>query len=243
MIRKKNSLIQDEVSKFTKIASKWWDLNGPFKMLHEINPLRIEYIISIAKKHLKTEIKDLNILDVGCGGGILSIPLARLGANVTGIDAGAENIKEAESKAQENQSLKVNFENILLEEFTNEMKKFDIVICLEVLEHIENPGEFIKLLSTSTKEGGVLIMSTINRNLKSNLLAIGVAEYILGLVPKGTHDSNKFIKPSELEKYGSHSDLRIADLSGMSYSLFKQEWMISKDIDVNFFCTFIKASN
>ncbi|MDX2049860.1 MAG: bifunctional 2-polyprenyl-6-hydroxyphenol methylase/3-demethylubiquinol 3-O-methyltransferase UbiG [Rickettsiaceae bacterium] len=238
-----NNRIKREIEKFTSIASKWWDSRGPFKMLHEINPIRLEYIVSSIVKHY--DVKDnnfftkLSVLDVGCGGGIASIPLARLGFKVTGIDPGAENIESA-TNAAKLQTLDAEFLSASCEDLIEQKKVFDIVLCLEVLEHVDNPENFIKSLSQLVQKDGILILSTINRNLKSKLLAIYAAEYLLRLVPAGTHEWQKFLKPSELVNFCAKNRLKCLDISGMTYELLKGKWKITKDIDVNFFCSFRK---
>jgi 2-polyprenyl-6-hydroxyphenyl methylase/3-demethylubiquinone-9 3-methyltransferase len=229
-----------EINKFTSLASEWWSMSGSFKMLHEINPVRLEYIISQINLYSKNKtIKNLKILDVGCGGGILSIPLARLEAKVTGIDLGKENIEIASKKAEED-GISVNFMNISVEELIEKKETYDVVICSEVLEHVENPKEFISSLSKLLKKSGILILSTINRTIKSKILAIGFAEYILRIIPTGTHDWNMFIKPSEMVKYAAISGLSVKYLKGMSFDIFKREWSLSSDLDINYFATFIK---
>jgi 2-polyprenyl-6-hydroxyphenyl methylase/3-demethylubiquinone-9 3-methyltransferase len=230
-----------EIAKFTNQAKEWWNLSGPFKMLHEINPVRLEYILRMIKSSLKTDsVKGLDILDVGCGGGILSIPISRLGGNISGIDLGAENIEIASKKALE-EGLEINFENLSVQDLVAKKKIFDVVICSEVMEHVEKPQDFIECLSKLTKNGGIVIISTINRNFKSKLFAITIAEYLLGLIEKGTHNWNMFIKPHELIKFASKNSLSVVDLSGMAYNPLAREWCINKDLDVNYFATFQKT--
>lgn len=240
------SILTNEVEKFTSLASKWWDYEGPFKLLHEINPLRLEYILEQIKSHFQfshnEEIAKLKILDVGCGGGILSLPLARLGAKVKGIDAGEENIVIAAEKAK-SENVLLDFENIDITNLAEKSEKFDVVICLEVLEHVDNPRQFISYISALAKENGLVILSTINRNIKSKILAIGFAEYILNMVPKGTHEYQKFITPYELKQYCAESDLGVIDLRGMSLDIRNHQWKISRDLGINYFATFKKMSS
>ncbi|MDX1923712.1 MAG: bifunctional 2-polyprenyl-6-hydroxyphenol methylase/3-demethylubiquinol 3-O-methyltransferase UbiG [Rickettsiaceae bacterium] len=231
------SVIKNEIEKFTLVAKDWWDPTKlSFKMLHEINPVRLQYITDSIRNYFKFSgndgFKKLKILDVGCGGGIASIPLAKLGASVLGIDAGEENIEAAKNQSQK-LGIDTEFKCQKLEKMQKD-EVFDVVLCLEVIEHVEDPEKFIKNLSLRVKKGGLLILSTINKTLKSKLLAIYAAEYILRLIPAGTHSWEKFIKPSDLIKFSLKCGLQCKDISGISFSLLKQEWEISKDIDVNF---------
>lgn len=236
--------ISEEVLKFTKNADKWWDVSGPFGMLHEINPVRLQYIISQIRNHygLGLELDNLKILDVGCGGGIVSIPLSRLCANVTGIDLGKENIDVATQKAK-SEGLDAEFLNIKISDLVNSEKKYDVVLCLEVLEHVENPELFLGDLAKLVKDNGILIVSTINRNIKSRLLAIELAEKFLKIVPNGTHSYESFITPLELKKQSSNYGLELNNLKGMKYSIIKRGWILSEDCSVNYFATFIKNTS
>ncbi len=242
-----SSSIKSEIKKFTSEASKWWDVNGPFKLLHEINPLRLEYILEQICSHYKLssnrEIKGFSVLDVGCGGGVLSVPLARLGADVTAIDSGKENIEAAQIHAQK-EKLEIDFICTEIEEFSGaNAGKFDIVLCMEVLEHVANPELFISYLAKAGKKDSIIILSTINRNLKSGFLTIGIAEYILKMLPKNTHDYNKFITPAEMNNYAMKSGLEILDFKGMTYDIFAKDWVLSRNIDVNYFGSFRKTSS
>lgn len=223
-----------EIEKFTSIADKWWDINGPFKPLHEINPIRLEYICKQIRAHIgKEDMKDLSILDIGCGGGLVSVPLARLEAKVTGIDMGEENIKIAKEYSKSHQ-LDIEY---ICGEITSLKKKYDVIICLEVLEHVENITSFIQDISNLLKAGGLVIFSTINRTMKAFCLAIGAAEYLLNWVPRGTHSFEKFVKPSELGILCENNQILLSDILGMSYNIIKRQWMLSDDIDVNYFLT------
>lgn len=224
----KTSINKSELEKFAKIADSWWDLDGPFKILHQINPVRLEYIKSQIK-----DISKMHLLDLGCGGGIVSFPLEKMGAKVTALDAGKENIEAAKIEAKKRKS-KIDFVCSTIEEHK---KSYDTIICLELLEHVDNPEDFIADTCKNLKKGGQIIFSTLNRNPKSYLLAIGMAEYLLRWVDKGTHDYKKFIKPSELVKILEQNNIKVTDISGMSYNVVSRSWNISKDVDVNYFVT------
>ena len=232
-----SSINAREVEKFDKLSSKWWDVRGEFKMLHEINPLRLNFIEDKIRQHFslsnKDYFKDIDILDVGCGGGLISVPLARTGANVTAIDASPNNIKAARLHAQQH-NLNINYQNTTAEELIVTLEKFDVVICLEVIEHVANVEEFVANLAKLLKPGGMMILSTINRNVKSYMLAIIAAEYVLGWVPKRTHDHSKFLKPSELSSLLAKSNLRFQELRGLEFDIFSRNWKLSNDIDVNY---------
>ncbi|NDB84587.1 MAG: bifunctional 2-polyprenyl-6-hydroxyphenol methylase/3-demethylubiquinol 3-O-methyltransferase UbiG [Alphaproteobacteria bacterium] len=238
------SVIAEEIKKFTSNASKWWSLEtSPFLMLHKINPARLSYITNQIKSHYnfaeKSGYSDLKILDVGCGGGLCSIPLAKLGAQVLGIDAGIENIEAAKKRSDE-LAVKANFQPELIENIQGE---FDIIICLEVLEHVNNYKEFFSHFSRLLKKNGILIVSTINRTIKSKIVAIYIAEYIAGLLPKKTHDWNKFLRPSDLVIEAEREGFEPIDISGITFDLLKQDWVISKDIDINYIASFLKLSD
>lgn len=231
----KSSIDQKELNKFNKTEQEWWDLNGEFKSLHEINPIRAEYIKSVIHNHFKNS-EDLKLLDVGCGGGLASVQMHKLGLNVTGLDANAHNINAAQSYAKRN-NLDINYLNITVEEHIKSGNKYDIIICLEVIEHVANPKEFVANISKLLKNGGVIIFSTINRTKKAYIFAIIMAEYILKWIPKETHDYSKFIKPSEFVHMLKDTNLNLKELKGLSLSLSKN-WYLSDDIDVNYFAVF-----
>ncbi len=224
----KNNTDELEILKFNNLAHKWWDSTSEFKPLHDINPLRVDFIKS------KVDLKGKRVLDIGCGGGILAEALAREGAEVTGIDQGEKVIKIAKLHSLESQ-LNINYEQINIENFIKKNKhKFDVITCLEMLEHVPDPASVIKACSQILKPDGKLFLSTINRNPKSFLFAIIGAEYILKLLPKGTHTYEKFITPSELRDYCNQSNLKFNDLIGMTYNPIFKTYRLEKDTSVNY---------
>lgn len=226
------SINQSELEKFSKLADKWWDLQGPFKILHQINPVRLEYI----KNQIGEDIKKMHLLDLGCGGGIVSLPLEKMGAKVTALDASKENIEAAKFQAKKKKS-KINF---ICSPIEKHKKSYDAIICLELVEHVDNVEEFISNTVKNLQQGGKIIFSTLNRNPKSYLLSIGIAEYVLRWVDKGTHDYTKFIKPSELVKMLERNNIKVTDISGMSYNVISGAWSLSNNVAVNYFVTGIK---
>jgi len=223
------NLDHDEVNKFDELAAKWWDMEGEFKPLHQINPLRVGFIKD------RSILEGKKILDVGCGGGILAEALSELGANVTGIDASENTIGVAKSHSKSINS-NVRFIQNTIEEFiaSNPDEKFDVITCLEMLEHVPSPGEIIKNCSDILKKDGDIFFSTINRNPRSYLFAVIGAEYILNLLPKGTHDYEKFIKPSELAKWIREAGLNSEETIGLSYNPITDNYWLGKDIQVNY---------
>ena len=218
-----------ELAKFESVADKWWDKNGEFKPLHEINPLRLDYI------NERSALTEKRILDVGCGGGILSEGLALRGADVTGIDLAEANLVTARQHAEETK-LNISYQNVAVEDLAAEHPgSFDIVTCLEMLEHVPDPASVIQACATLVKPGGHIFFSTINRNPKSYLFAIVGAEYLLNLVPRGTHEYMRFIKPSELGLWARQANLRVNDVSGMSYNPLTNVATIGDDSGVNYF--------
>lgn len=234
-----SSIDQNELKKFSPIAGSWWNLDGEWEMLHKINPIRLNYVTETIKQHFNIQssqqpLNGLNILDVGCGGGLMTVPLHKLGANIIGIDPIDDNIKIAKEYASAH-GLTIDYLQSSVEELIKQPIKYDVVVCLEVIEHVANPNEFVKNLSKLVKPKGALIISTINRNPKSYALAILMAEYVLGWVPKHTHDYNKFLKPSELNIMLRANDLKLKELKGLTFNLLTQIWQLSCDIDVNYF--------
>lgn len=243
-----SSIDEEELKKFNKTNQEWWDLNGEFKALHEINPVRIEYIKSVILKHFDitdSSIKPLNnikILDVGSGGGLVCKPMYEFGANVTGIDANQHNTKAATAYAKEHK-LNIKYVNSTVEDYAPTHKaKYDVVLCLEVIEHVANPIEFAQNISKLVKQDGILIFSTINRTLKSFAQAIIIAEYVLGWVPKNTHKHSKFVKPSELVSMLKDTQLNLSELKGLKLSLPNKIWQLTDNIDVNYFAVFKNPS-
>jgi 2-polyprenyl-6-hydroxyphenyl methylase/3-demethylubiquinone-9 3-methyltransferase len=224
----KNNTDELEILKFNNLAHKWWDSTSEFKPLHDINPLRVNFIKS------KVDLKGKRVLDIGCGGGILSEAIAKEGAEVTGIDQGERVIKIAKLHSLESQ-LDIDYQQINIENFIKKNKhKFDVITCLEMLEHVPDPASVIKACSQILKPDGKLFLSTINRNPKSFLFAIIGAEYILKLLPKGTHTYEKFITPSELRDYCNQSNLKFNDLIGMTYNPIFKTYRLEKDTSVNY---------
>ena len=238
-----NTINKKEIEKFSKIAAEWWNTNGKFGPLHKFNPIRIKYIkdnimkkfnLNSSNKPLKT----INILDIGCGGGLLSEPMSRLGANVVGIDASKKNIEVAKFHAKKNK-LKITY-ICASPEILKIQKKFDVILSMEIVEHVEDINFFIKKSSELLKKNGLMFIATINKTLKSYMFAIVGAEYILKWLPIGTHDWNKFIKPDELIKITKINNLKLEKLDGMNFDLLTNEWNLSSNNSVNYIAKFKK---
>lgn len=227
-----NNVDQAEIDKFSDVASRWWDTESEFKPLHDINPLRLAYV----EKH--SDIKNKRVLDVGCGGGILSESMARAGAQVTGIDLSKAALSVAAMHAAE-AAIEVDYQCISTEQYAQQHAgTFDVVTCMEMLEHVPDPQAIVQACSQLLKPGGTAFFSTLNRNGKSYLYAIVGAEYILNLLPRGTHEWNRFIKPSELAKWCRRADLQTDDLTGMQYNPLTKTYDTGSDITVNYLaCT------
>ena len=237
------SVNKKEIDKFSKMADEWWDPKGKFKPLHKFNPTRIKYIKEniINNFKLKNKFKPLsgiNILDIGCGGGLLSEPMSRMGANVTGIDASDKNIKIAKLHSKKNK-LKINYLCSSPEKLKT-TKKFDVILNMEIVEHVEDIDFFLKSCSKLLKKNGLMFVATINKTLKSYFFAIVGAEYILRWLPIGTHEWEKFVKPEDLKKILMKYDLSLNKLEGMNFNIIKDEWSISRDLSVNYIAKFIK---
>lgn len=217
-----------EISKFAKLAEHWWDPDGEMKPLHQINPLRLRFI----EKHAR--LTGVNTLDVGCGGGILSEAMALAGAKVTGIDLAEESLDVAERHAVES-GASVQYACIPVEELAAEKAgQFDIVTCMEMLEHVPDPTSVIQACAQLAKPGGKVFFSTLNRNPKAFALAIVGAEYVLGMLPRGTHDYSKFIKPSELDRWSREAGLLLLDMTGIHYNPLLQHYRLDSNVDVNY---------
>ena len=229
---------QEEIQKFSKIADEWWDANGKFKPLHRFNPIRIKYIIDKCTNHFNLKnnndnrLYGLKFLDIGCGGGLVSEPLCRLGGNVTGIDASSKNIEVAKIHARNN-NLKIKYINTSPEK-KQIQDKFDVILNLEVIEHVENVDLFMKSATELLKKNGIMFIATINRTFESYIKAIVGAEYILRWLPIGTHDWQKFLTPDEIEQKFSKLNLDKLDLTGLKYNMFSNNWTKSKDCSVNY---------
>ena len=229
---------KEEIQKFSSLAEEWWDVKGKFKPLHMFNPIRIEYITQMIKKHFKISDKKINpfnelkILDIGCGGGLISEPMARLGANVTGIDASEKNIKVAQLHSEEN-NLKINYINSSPERL-KEKEEFDIILNLEIIEHVEDVELYIHSCSKLLKKGGLMFTATLNRTVVSYIKAIIGAEYILKWLPIGTHDWNKFIRPEELEKKLSIASFKTIEVKGLEFNPLNKKWKKSDNLSVNY---------
>jgi 2-polyprenyl-6-hydroxyphenyl methylase/3-demethylubiquinone-9 3-methyltransferase len=233
-----STINKEEIQKFSKLADEWWDVNGKFKPLHMFNPIRIEYIKDKIKQHFKINdnkadfFKGLNILDIGCGGGLISEPMARLGGNVTGIDASKKNIEVAKIHSSKNK-LKINYLNKSPEQLENK-KKFDVILNLEIVEHVDNVNLYIKSCHNLLKKDGLMFTATLNRSLMSYFKAIIGAEYILRWLPVGTHDWNKFLKPEELEKLLHDEKFSTVDIKGLEFNPILNKWKKSDNLSVNY---------
>jgi 2-polyprenyl-6-hydroxyphenyl methylase/3-demethylubiquinone-9 3-methyltransferase len=229
---------KDEIEKFSKLADEWWDVKGKFKPLHMFNPIRIEYILDITTAHFKIDknkklpFKNLKILDIGCGGGLISEPMTRLGSNITAIDASSKNISIAKAHAKKN-NLDIKYLNSVPENLSTQ-DKFDVILNLEVVEHVEDLDLYLESCFKLLKPKGIMFTATLNRTLTSYIKAIVGAEYVLRWLPIGTHDWNKFIKPEELEKKLTDLNFSITELTGLSFNPFFQEWKRTKDLSVNY---------
>ena len=241
---KTNTINKKEIEKFSQIAEEWWDPDGKFKPLHKFNPIRISYIknniISSFKLNASDNkpLKKVKILDVGCGGGLLSEPMCRLGGEVVGIDASSNNINVAELHAKKN-NLNITYlctspENL------NTKDKFDVILNMEIIEHVENVNFFLESCSKLLKKNGIMFVATLNKTLKSYLFAIVGAEYILRWLPIGTHEWEKFIKPTDLTNLLKRYNFSLDSLDGMKFNIIKDEWKLSSDKSINYIGKFIK---
>ena len=227
-----------EIQKFSRLADEWWDVNGKFKPLHMFNPVRIEYITDKIKNYFKLKkdevnyLEGINILDIGCGGGLISEPMARLGAKVTGIDASEKNINVAKLHSKKS-GLQINYLNTSPENL-NSFEKLDVILNLEIVEHVDNVNLYIKSCHKLLKKNGLMFTATLNRSLTSYIKAIIGAEYILRWLPIGTHDWNKFIKPEELDRLLNNEKFSSLDIAGLKFNPFSNKWKKSEDLSVNY---------
>ena len=238
-----NTINKKEIEKFSRIAQEWWNPKGKFKPLHKFNPIRIKYIKENIIKKFKLNLnnrplKKISILDIGCGGGLLCEPMSRLGANVVGIDASYQNIKIAKFHAKKN-NLKINYVCASPETLKTN-KKFDVILNMEIVEHVDDLNFFIKKSSELLKKNGLMFVATLNKTLKSYIFAIIGAEYILKWLPIGTHDWEKFVKPEDLIQASKLNNLKLEKLDGMEFNLLTDEWNISSDNSVNYIARFKK---
>ena len=234
---------KEEIQKFSRLADEWWDVSGKFKPLHMFNPIRIEYILENVQNHFdkkdeKLPLKGLKFLDIGCGGGLMSEPMSRLGADVTGIDASLKNIKIAEAHKNKD-NLKIKYLNASPEQL-NENEKFDVILNLEIVEHVEDVDLYFKSCAKLLKKNGLMFTATLNRTFTSYIKAIIGAEYVLRWLPIGTHEWEKFVKPKELENILVKNNLSLNKLDGMKFNIIKDEWNISNDLSINYIAKFIK---
>ena len=238
-----STINKKEIEKFSKMADEWWDPEGKFKPLHKFNPLRINYIKKKIVSHFNINskllpLKNIELLDIGCGGGLLSEPMCRLGAQVTAIDASQKNINVASFHSNKNK-LKINYLCSSPEKI-NLKKKFDVILNMEIVEHVDDLNFFLKKSSLLLKKNGLMFVATLNKTLKSYLFAIVGAEYILQWLPIGTHEWNKFVKPEELIDIGKKNSLKLIKVDGVKFSILKNEWDISEDNSVNYITQFKK---
>ena len=238
-----SSVNKKEIEKFSNIATEWWNPEGKFKPLHKFNPIRIKYIKEniieqFNLKNKKNPLSGINILYIGCGGGLLSEPMYKLGANVTAIDASTKNINVAKLHAKKNK-FKINYICSSPEKLSNK-KKFDVILNMEIVEHVEDIQFFLKSCSNLLKKDGLMFIATINKTLKSYMFAIIGAEYILRWLPIGTHEWEKFVKPNDLIETLSKYNCNLKKLDGMNFNIIQDEWNISKDLSVNYIAKFIK---
>jgi 2-polyprenyl-6-hydroxyphenyl methylase/3-demethylubiquinone-9 3-methyltransferase len=236
-----------EVERFSALAAEWWDARGKMAVLHKFNPVRLGFIKDAACRHFGRDGKRLDalaglrILDIGCGGGILSEPLARLGAQVVGADPAEANIAAARLHAEE-AGVSVDYRATIAEDLADQGERFDVVLAMEVVEHVADLSLFLKRCAEMVKPGGLMVVATLNRTMKSFALAIVGAEYVLRWLPRGTHQWDKFVTPNELEAVLARHGLDVTDETGVIYNLLADRWQISTDLDVNYMVTAVKPA-
>jgi 2-polyprenyl-6-hydroxyphenyl methylase/3-demethylubiquinone-9 3-methyltransferase len=232
-----------DVDRFNRLGDLWWDAKGKMGILHEINPVRVDYVRDLAVRYLHRDrfsarpLEGLTLADIGCGGGILAESLSELGASVTGIDPAPNNIAVAKrhaKKSEQESKMAIDYRNVTAEALAESGATFDIVTALEVIEHVEGQKAFVATLARLVRPGGLLFLATIDRTFKSYALAIIGAEYVLGWVPRGTHDHDKFVRPDELAGWLRHAEMREIDRAGMSFQPLTRSWRKSRDTDVNY---------
>jgi 2-polyprenyl-6-hydroxyphenyl methylase/3-demethylubiquinone-9 3-methyltransferase len=238
-----NSINKKEIEKFSKIAEEWWNPDGKFKPLHSFNPIRVKFIKDNIIKDfnitsLNKPFKNIKILDIGCGGGLLSEPMCRLGASVVGIDASEKNIQVAKFHAKKS-NLKIDYKVASPEKLKTRVK-FDVILNMEIIEHVDDINFFIKESSNLLKKSGLMFVATLNKTLKSYAFAIIGAEYVLKWLPIGTHDWNKFVKPSDLINISKKNNLVLKRLDGMKFNILDNSWNVSEDTSVNYIAKFVK---
>ena len=241
---KNNTINKKEIEKFSKIAEEWWDPKGKFEPLHKFNPTRIAYIKENIIKTFKLDqkkspLRNVKILDIGCGGGLLSEPMCRLGAEITAIDASRRNIQVAKLHAKKN-NLKINY-ICASPERMNVKSQFDVILNMEIVEHVEDVNFFLKSCSRLLKKNGIMFVATLNKTLKSYLFAIVGAEYILRWLPIGTHEWEKFLRPEELISILRNNNLNLDRIDGMQFNILTNKWTVGKDNSVNYIAKFIKS--
>lgn len=236
-----------EIDRFARIAGEWWDPNGKFRPLHKLGPARLQFIRDRVAAHFKRDLtgmkplQGLTVLDIGCGGGLVAEPITRLGARVTGIDPAVESIEAAKAHARE-AGLDIDYRGTTVEALLAAGATFDAVLCLEVVEHVPEPGEFLKLCTGLIKPGGLLVASTINRTVKAYALAIVGAEYVLRWLPVGTHQWERFVTPDELARHCASAGLEAAYVEGLVYNPLTDRWSLSPDTDVNYMAAAAKPA-
>ena len=237
-----------EVERFAALADRWWDPAGEFRPLHRLNPVRLTYVRDRLAGHFgrdrrgRTPFEGLAVLDIGCGGGLLSEPMARLGARVTGIDAAERNIAAARAHAAES-GLAIDYRHAAIEDMAAAGERFDAVLALEIVEHVSDPDLFLAACGAVLRPGGAMIVSTLNRTAKAFALAVVGAEYVLGWLPRGTHDWRKFLRPSELAAGLRRGGLEMRDLTGLAYNPLNDKWTLGRDLDVNYMAFAVKATD
>ena len=247
MIDARRTVDEDEVARFSRMASQWWDARGPMAPLHKFNPVRLGYIRDIACKRFGRDpkrldcLKGLRMLDIGCGGGLLSEPLARLGADMVGADPAEANIEAARLHAATS-GIAVDYRATTAEALAAAGERFDVVLAMEVVEHVADVNLFVELTGAMVKPGGLMVAATLNRTLKSFALAIVGAEYVLRWLPRGTHQWDKFVSPNELEIALARAGLRLIDETGVVYNPLADRWRLGADMDVNYMVAAVKAA-